>query len=385
MSKACILFFIMLQCSVINAQTDCLKKNSKEYIYSMYYSDTTGLTGPGWYFLQSKLKDSQYVLLGETHGTKEIPVIVKEINDNWKFDYFITEIDSMSAAFLTGPAIEKNQVLYDVPGGFAMYSTKEESELIESLLVNEVAIEGIDMVHPISFRLFLFALLQTKGLSQKSYRRVRSLIAQQEKDIVQIGVISSKEKRKMERRLIKINKKDFKGKNGLIFFLLNNKYPPRQMENRAIYMQEKFLALAKQKGFSDMNILFKFGSSHLKKIKNTAGFIDLGACVNDYSKKNKINTCFVGVFAVNGLLGLPMMINGGSVKITALENDSYCSAEYSLFKEINNTDQYIVVDIKGFKEKSVSKGKVCPFLKELMDNYDVLIFVKEVTAAQHFN
>lgn len=385
MSKAFLLFCLMQLGGVIKAQTDCLEKKSKEYIYPLYYSDTAGLSGQGWNFLQSKIKDSQYVLIGETHGTKEIPAIIKAINDSWKFDYFITEIDSMSAALLADTAIEKNQVLNDVPGAFAMYSTKEELELIDLLLANEVAIEGIDMIHPISFRLFLFALLQTEGLSQKSYRKVCSLIVQQEKDISQIGVVSSKQKRRMERRLVKINKVDFKGRSELISFLLKNKYPPNQMENRAIFMQGKFLALANQKAFSDKNILFKFGSSHLKKTINTAGFIDLGACVNDYSIKNKINTCFIGVFVVNGMLGLPMKINGESVKIAALENDSYCSVEYSLFNEINNLDEYIVVDIKGFKEKSKSQNNRCLYLKELVDNYDVLIFAKEATAAQHFN
>ena len=105
------------------------------------------LSGTGWEKLQASIARSQFVLVGEDHGTAQIPQFTQAVARQLQPAAFITEIDRYQAANLTRltatPGIP-TAYLKASPGSLSFFSWGEEYELAQQLRAQKAQIIGIE-------------------------------------------------------------------------------------------------------------------------------------------------------------------------------------------------------------------------------------------------
>lgn len=133
--------------------------------------------GAGWDKLRRDVQQSQFVLVGEDHGTAQIPAFTTALARELKPAVFVAEIDKYEAQDLTRLAAQPG-----LPTAFnqqymmalSFYSWAEEFELARGLRAQHVSLLGIDQVNIFSAGRFYARLAeQAKNQATKMYLRRR--------------------------------------------------------------------------------------------------------------------------------------------------------------------------------------------------------------------
>jgi hypothetical protein len=135
-------------------------------------------SGPGWDKLQAAVQKSQFVLLGEDHGTAEIPVFTAAIARELKPALFVAEIDPYVAQEITRLVAQPGPptaYLRQYPGALCFYSLAEEFELMRTLRAQQTQLLGIDQVWSLSAAPFYTRLAgQVKSKATQTYLKQRA-------------------------------------------------------------------------------------------------------------------------------------------------------------------------------------------------------------------
>lgn len=116
--------------------------------YELEYAEGQ-FSGPGWVQLTQALAESQFVLVGESHGLAQVPAFTQALAAHFAPQVFVAELDTYQAQDLAdlvaqpGPPVA---YLRQHPGGLAFYSWAEEFELVRGLRAQQVELWGIDQV-----------------------------------------------------------------------------------------------------------------------------------------------------------------------------------------------------------------------------------------------
>lgn len=147
--RASMLLFGLLLASQLRAQDSTLTRLLSQNHYALAPSGHT-FTGPGWNQLKQAVSQSRYVLLGEDHGTAEIPQFTAALAQVFQPTVFVAEIDPYETQDLTrladqaeGPAA----FLRQYPLSLSFYSRVEEFKLIQALRRQHVRLLGLDQVN----------------------------------------------------------------------------------------------------------------------------------------------------------------------------------------------------------------------------------------------
>ena len=135
------------------------------------------LSGTGWEKLQASIARSQFVLVGEDHGTAQIPQFTQAVARQLQPAAFITEIDRYQAANLTRltatPGIP-TAYLKASPGSLSFFSWGEEYELAQQLRAQKAQIIGIEQVGIFTLGRFFEQLAgQVKNPTTRAYLKQR--------------------------------------------------------------------------------------------------------------------------------------------------------------------------------------------------------------------
>lgn len=106
-------------------------------------------SGAGWELLCAEVASSQVVLLGESHGTAQIPVLAAAIAGEVLPVLYVTELDSYVAQQVTKLATDPagpGPYLRRYPAGLCIASWAEEFTLARDLVNCGVRLVGIDQV-----------------------------------------------------------------------------------------------------------------------------------------------------------------------------------------------------------------------------------------------
>ena len=355
---------------------DTLKTIPSEYVYSFHFSELAVDTSECYFVLSKKLEENNFIVIGETHGVHESTTLINEIAQAKTFNRLITEIDQFSVDHLTQNFKKRDEYLKKMPGVYAMYSYLEEAELLQTIMASKAEINGIDLIHPSSVRLILFQMAMDVNLPSKSVKKIQELIERHTKDLSN-GFLSKKTRQKTRKLLHELANVLSSEGEVLVTLLHHNQYPVEMMKGRAEYMTSQLEELEKGIGFYKENVLFKFGSSHVLKTKNTAGYKDVGRHIHTLEKEGKVEAFFLGIIPVSGVTGLPFFINDTQEKPYNFHLPVYTELR-NLYMQINQTNTNLFVDVEAFRSKVDQQTILSKDLKKILRNYDALIFLKEV-------
>ncbi|RZK54406.1 MAG: hypothetical protein EOO59_11470, partial [Hymenobacter sp.] len=79
-----------------HAQDSTFTRLSQRNQFAMTLSGTQ-FSGPGWDKLQQDIRQSQFVLVGEDHGTAQIPAFTAALAQVFKPAVYVAEIDAYQA------------------------------------------------------------------------------------------------------------------------------------------------------------------------------------------------------------------------------------------------------------------------------------------------
>ena len=121
--------------------------------------------GEGWDIIKERAQNSQHVLIGEDHFTKEIPELISAIGLDSPFDNFYIEIDPYTTSLLAQSfewSEEKRNEFNDKYGQiFSFYTLREEYQLLQKMVRADMKLLGSDQIVMYDDRL-LFDDLATK-------------------------------------------------------------------------------------------------------------------------------------------------------------------------------------------------------------------------------
>ena len=133
----------------------------------------TRFGGSGWDQLRQDLAKSQFVLVGEDHGTAQIPVFTTALAQAFKPAAYVAEIDKYQAQDLNTLAAQPappTAYVRQHPMGLSFYSWQEEYALAHYLRSQHVPILGIDQVSQLATGRFFERLsAQVKSPAAQAY------------------------------------------------------------------------------------------------------------------------------------------------------------------------------------------------------------------------
>jgi hypothetical protein len=151
--------------------------------------------GPGWEKLQHDVQQSQFVLVGEDHGTAQIPAFTAALAQVLKPAVYVAEIDPYEAQDLTRLVAQPGlptAFQQQYPLSLSFYSWVEEFELMRTLRAQQVRLLGVDQVNCFyAGRFYAQLAQQTKNKKSRAYFQQRS-VAYQAHDQAIMGVDGSK-------------------------------------------------------------------------------------------------------------------------------------------------------------------------------------------------
>jgi hypothetical protein len=138
----------------------------------------TQFSGPGWDKIQASIQKSQFVLIGEDHGTAEIPVFTAAIARELKPALYVAEIDPYVAQEITHLAAQPGlpaAYLRQYPGALCFYTLAEEFNLMRALQAQQTRLVGIDQVWSFAASPFYNRLAgQVKSKAAQTYLKQRA-------------------------------------------------------------------------------------------------------------------------------------------------------------------------------------------------------------------
>lgn len=128
---------------------DSLKANTKSFtiLNNMY-------EGTGWGLLTNLISNADYVLVGEEHGTKEIPFFCEQVVSILKSVTVVLEVDPYTAEELNRVSrlstTEAMTALKLHPFNYSFYSADAEFDFIQRSAKPKITFTGIDQVSLLS-------------------------------------------------------------------------------------------------------------------------------------------------------------------------------------------------------------------------------------------
>ncbi len=187
MRKYSIFCFLLVGLSLVAQQKN---DTIKEAVYYFSLDSTGHLNGDGADFIEKKITESQFFLIGEQHNIHAIETFVSALiplfNEN-SYNHYITEIGPVAAAKLT----QQNDNLIPLKSyysnyssqtnlpPFGFFSTKEEENTLQQLKKYKINLCGIDFENYGSYLSLIDELYQNsdKGkISKNLYHKVYSFV-----------------------------------------------------------------------------------------------------------------------------------------------------------------------------------------------------------------
>lgn len=368
-----------------NAQDSLLSLLIKQNELS-FRTNGSSFSGEGWNKIDSAVKASKYVLIGEDHFFNEVPQFVSVIASIKKFDNFFVEIDPYSAALLqqkikntsSFPAWKK-----EFQKTFSFFSLPKEMELMQQMVKGGSKVAGTDQVLLVADRLLCSELKKITKNPQavKLYEKIEtnskiyfdSFLVNPAKPFYML----TPEFDSCIRTLLSLN------------ITAGEKEQLKAIQlSRRIYMEQNhFLRLQLMKNnfytyyyplLNNKTSLFKFGSVHMTKGEGLLGGYDIGNIVYNIADSRYEKSLHISIIGKNGMQGSPF--KGFPAQALDPENGELKSLA-PFFKEVNDTEW------KCFNllplQKAIQKNELTikdKLLSRMIMGYDYLVIIPNVTA-----
>jgi len=263
------------------------------------------LSGPGLAFLLEEARESEFVLLGESHLVREIPLLTRRLLSELRPDgyrVFAVETGPLTARWMAERIEEEGLSGYVAavrrfPFTVPFYEQREEAELLEGALGRGYEIWGLDQEFVGSGRLWLSRLAdlapddEARRLVERwreaEARAVERFVETERTDQVLYHARTSREFAELRAAFAGVEEGraivEAMATSARIYQLWRRDNYENNRQ-RIAYMKENLvrrLRVAKEEGGPPPKILFKFGSFHMGRGLSPANQYDLGTLAQE--------------------------------------------------------------------------------------------------------
>ncbi|KYG73059.1 hypothetical protein [Roseivirga echinicomitans] len=389
-----ILISFLFTLITVKAQTiDLLKENS----FVVNDLASTELTD----FLNKKIENSQFIMLGEQHGIKEvgdISNVIFNISKPFGYNTLCIETDFIAAKTIenifsksTSPSEELKQLYQKYPFSIPFYNNKDDIKLFSNIIDNGGKIWGVDQTFMVQFRLNFEYII--KNSESEALKKAIKLLLEEakigfqkaidEKNLMapfifkysddlhnQLVSLTNSESDKNLLNDLKMTREIYNLNFQKEYYLNNNK--------RAELMKRNFLNYYNNSKESKTHpkVLFKLGANHVKKGLNNNNVFDISNMISELAIVNGKTSLHIYATGINGTqnIGNPFT----PVSIVPFDNSKDIPEEVRELMK-NQLGKYFIIDTEPLRVKGNSLTEK---MNDLALKYDILIYIKDCEAVE---
>lgn len=332
--------------------------------------------GKGWDVLLNEIKQSNSVLLGETHSTNEIPYFTNAIINEVEFDNYFLEVDPYSVDIIEtkikslSPE-QLNLFVKEYSTNFSFLEYEPEFALFKNLVKRNKKVYGVEQISLFADQMIISTLKETsknkkvieiyeqmlfnsKQLADKEGLEKYYLLSEdclQKLDLLLMLKLSDKERKQIE--ALKLSREIYTKRN----------HPLR------IQLMKNIL-LNQMPDWNNKKNLFKFGSVHVPRgetILTKTDIYDIGNLISNIEEANFRKSLHI------------MLIEKGE--------DDNDNTSFKSFLNVLKDDQWYCFDLRPLK-KSILQNKLKVddiYLSRVIKGYDYLIYIPKVTESKNIS
>lgn len=402
MAKLKLSKFLLLQIAITSLTTTTIIAQ-EETSLDKYIITTDSFENPSLKeLLSSKVASSQFVMIGEQHGIKEVGDFTKftyQLAQPSGYKHLCIETDAVAAEQIKKNARSKKPIetakenYKAFPLSIPFYNNIDDYHLFNYVIQNQGEIWGIDQTFMAQFRLNLDYLenttqnerlrekvTQLKELARLSFEKTMS-----SRDFKSLFIFQYSDE--LHSELIKIAGEDFEKeilnqfKTTREIYLLNFKGQNYASNaKRSHLMKRNFLNNynTELKTNTLPKIIFKLGDNHVMRGLNNTNIYDIANLVSEFAIVNNMKSTHIKVAGINGNNRIGNPFTPSPTK--AFDNTEGFPIEIQ--QSIQKLDKkYFILDLSQLRNNAGTYSKE---LQEWMFKFDFLVLIKDCNATQSF-
>ena len=329
--------------------------------------------GKGWDVLLNEIKQSNSVLLGETHFTNEIPYFTNAIINEVKFDNYFLEVDPYSVDIIETKikslsAEKLNSFVKEYSTNFSFLEQEPEFDLFKDLVQRNTKIYGVEQISIFADQMVISSLKEIsknkKAIEIYEQMLHNSKLASSKEGLEKYYLLSEDCLQKID-LLLKLKLSDKERKQIEDLKLSREIYVKRSHPLRIQLL--KNILLNQLADWKNKKNLFKFGANHLPKgetILTKTDIYDIGNLISNIEEANFRKSLHI------------MIVGKGE--------DGNDNASFKSFLNVAKEDQWYCFDLRPLK-KSILQNKLKVddvYLSRVIKGYDYLIYIPKVTKSK---
>ncbi len=372
------LTFLLLTLFITNfssAQNTVLDSLVQKNGFAFQTDKNISFQGKGWDVLLSEIKQSNSVLLGETHFTNEIPYFTNAVINEVKFDNYFLEVDPYSVDIIETKikslsAERLDSFVKEYSTNFSFLRYEPEFALIKNLVKRNTKMYGAEQVSIFADQMIISSLKETsknkKAIEIYEQMLHNSKLAASKEGMEKYYLLSEDCLQKID-SLLKLKLSDKERKQVEDLKLSREIYVNRNHPLRIQLL--KNILLTQMPNWKDKKNLFKFGAVHVPKgetILTKTDIYDIGNLISNIEEANYRKS-------------LHIMIVGKGDK----DDDS----SFKSFLNVAKDDQWYCFDLRPLK-KSILQNKLKVddvYLSRVIKGYDYLVYIPKVTKSKEIS
>lgn len=375
---------------------DSLKANTKSFtiLNNMY-------EGTGWGLLTNLISNADYVLVGEEHGTKEIPFFCEQVVSILKSVTVVLEVDPYTAEELNRVSrlstTEAMTALKLHPFNYSFYSADAEFDFIQRSAKSKITFTGIDQVSLLSSSLF-FNLLHTKATTKQgkviatefakaAYEKDREAIEAGKLEEMFLPSLSTENFKRLDDAF---TNEPAAAKDMIAQLKVSQQIYLNQRTGHStrISLMKKNLLSVYQEHLNNAKgkVFFKFGANHSASTGSFMGNDDIGNLAKNLADANAQNTLHILTLGKEGTTNTfsPSFQQSHNRTFSSADKNSHLNALYPLF-DLHKSNEVMVVDLRSLR-KAWNQGKIqidAGIIRTIVNGYDVLVVFPKVSPSSY--
>ena len=166
MKKILFLLVTLFIANFNHAQNTVLDSLAEKNGFAFQPDKNISFQGKGWDVLLNEIKQSNSVLLGETHFTNEIPYFTNALINEVKFDNFFLEVDPYSVDIIETKIKslsdeQLNSFVKEYSTNFSFLEYEPEFDLFKNLVKRNTKIFGVEQISVFADQMIISRLKET--------------------------------------------------------------------------------------------------------------------------------------------------------------------------------------------------------------------------------
>ena len=373
MKKTILLLLILFIANYNYGQDRVLDSLVQKNNFPFQIEKNVSFQGKGWDVLLNEIKQSNSVLLGETHFTNEIPYFTNAIINEVKFDNYFLEVDPYSVDIIETKikslsAEKLNSFVKEYSTNFSFLEQEPEFDLFKDLVQRNTKIYGVEQISIFADQMVISSLKETSKNKKviEIYEQMlhNSKLASSKEGLEKYYLLSEDCLQKID-LLLKLKLSD-KERIQIEDLKLSREIYVKRSHPLRIQLLKNIL-LNQLADWKNKKNLFKFGANHLPKgetILTKTDIYDIGNLISNIEEANFRKSLHI------------MIVGKGE--------DGNDNASFRSFLNVAKEDQWYCFDLRPLK-KSILQNKLKVddvYLSRVIKGYDYLIYIPKVTKSK---